>query len=263
MSIREINDVEGQSAEAIEGESADPVRPPFAYYTYALMACIIVVAIVQFLTDPPAVKELGYIPYSVWAAGFVKQLFLEGEYWRFLTASVVHANPVHIAFNSYAFYSFGKLVEQLSNRANVAIIFLLAAIGGGAASLVFNPTAISVGASGGIIGLLGYMIVYSMKRRQFLEKEFRRSLIFNAGFILVYGLILSESIDNYAHAGGFVTGAIYGLFQVTGDPYKDPREAGQLIKFAGIASLAITILTCILAIVLILNFNVQSILNKL
>jgi hypothetical protein len=73
-----------------------------------------------------------------------------------------------------------------------------------------------------------------MKRRPFLAKEFRRSLIFNAGFVLVYGLILNQSIDNYAHAGGFVTGAIYGLFQVTGDPYKDSREVGQLTKFAGI-----------------------------
>ena len=55
---------------------------------------------------------------------------------------------------------------MLSNRAHLAIVFLLSAIGGGILSLVSQPDGISVGASGGIVGLIGYLAVYAFRRRQ-------------------------------------------------------------------------------------------------
>jgi membrane associated rhomboid family serine protease len=155
--------------------------------------------------------------------------------------------------NCYAFYSFGKIFEMLSNRAHLAMVFLLSAIGGGLLSLVFVPGGTSVGASGGIVGLIGYMAVYSFRRRQFISPEFRKSLLTNVGFILIFGLLLYQVIDNYGHIGGLVTGAIYGLIQIPVDVYIDPREAGKFAEIAGIISLGIYLAACVFTILLIVR----------
>ena len=112
------------------------------------------------------------------SAGFDKQAFLKHhEYWRILTGATTHGSLLHVGMNCYAFYSFGKIFEMLSNRAHLAIVFLLSAIGGGLLSLIFAPSVISVGASGGIVGLIGYLAVYAFRRRQFISPAFRKNLV--------------------------------------------------------------------------------------
>ncbi len=217
--------------------------PP--YYTYILVAAILVVGAVQMST--------GLEP-SIIAAGFDKPAFLnQNEYWRILTGAAVHGGLAHIALNSFAFYSFGKIFEILSNRAHLAIVFLLSAVGGGLLSLLFVPDGLSVGASGGIVGLISYLAVYTFRRRQFITPEFRKSLLMNIGFIIVFGLVLYQVIDNYGHIGGLITGAVYGLIQIPGDAHTDPRKAGQTAQIAGLAAVGIYLATCCFAILLILR----------
>jgi len=153
--------------------------------------------------------------------------------------------------NGYALFSFGRLVELLSNRAHLPAVFLLSVIGGNILSLIFLPQGGSVGASGGVVGLLGYLVVYSFRRRQFLAPEFMRSLLINTGIMIVFGISLYQVVDNYAHLGGFLAGAAYALIQVPGDPYRDPREAGKTADVAGLAALGIFAAISIFSILLI------------
>jgi membrane associated rhomboid family serine protease len=212
-------------------------------YTYILLACIVAVTAAQFL---------GGLDESILAAGFVKTAFLQKqEYWRIVTGAALHGGLLHIFFNGYALYSFGRIFELLSNKAHLATVFLLSAIGGGLLSLYFIPNGISVGASGGIVGMIGYLAVYAFKRRQFIAPEFRRNLLINIAFILVFGLILWNTIDNFGHIGGLITGAVYGLVQIPSDEYVDPRAAGLLAKIFGIVSLGIFIAASVFSIMLI------------
>jgi membrane associated rhomboid family serine protease len=217
---------------------------PVPVYTCVLIAGILAVFAAQALTG---------LDSSIYAAGFVKPEFARGQYWRILTGATVHAGILHVAMNSYAFYSFGKIFEILSNRAHLAVVFLLSAIGGGLLSLLFAPFAISVGASGGIVGLIGYLLIYAFRRRQFISPEFRKSLLINIGFIQLYGLALYQVIENYGHIGGRLTGAVYALVQVPGDPYTDPRDGSSLVQFAGIAALGLYLAACLFSILLIVN----------
>ena len=217
----------------------------FPVYTAALITGIVAVALAQFGT--------GLEP-SILAAGFVKPDFLSNhEYWRILTGATTHGSLAHLAMNGYAFYSFGRIFEQLTNRAHLAITFLLSAIGGGILSLIFSPDGISVGASGGIVGLIGYLVVYSYRRRQFISDEFRKSLLTNIGFLLIFGLVLYQVVDNYGHIGGLATGAIYAFLQVPSDAYTDPRKATRTAEAAGLAALGIYLAACAFSILLILK----------
>lgn len=234
----------------IEPEVAETAAPVTPYYSIILIACIVVVSIVQFLTHPEK-NVLAASDDSVLFAGFVKPLFLMGEYWRILTGATLHDGIIHLAFNSYALFVLGKLVEFLSHRSHLAIVFVLSAIGGGVLSLIFIPDNPSVGASGGVVGFLGYLTAYGFKRRKLLSNAFLKNMLFNIGFIAFFGIFIMSNIDNFGHLGGLVVGLIYGFIQVPSNLYSDPRATSNITNYTGIFALSIFILTSIFSILLL------------
>ena len=252
MSLRYEKEI-GQAEKPVEhNENRQTATPITPVYSIILIACLIVVSICQFWVDGGEGILLGG-EKSILLAGFVKQAFYDGQYWRILTGATLHGGLVHLAFNCYALYVLGKLIEILSNRAHLAIVFLLAVIGGSGLSLIFLPEGISVGASGGIVGFLGYLAVYGYRRRQLLTNAFLKNMLFNIGFIALYGIALHNYIDNFGHLGGLLTGAIYGFFQISGDVYKDPREVGKTTEFFGLTALGIFVAVSLFSILVILG----------
>jgi membrane associated rhomboid family serine protease len=79
----------------------------------------------------------------------------EGEVWRLISAAVLHAGLVHYVINMMALWFVGKAIETSHGMIAAAILFILPAIGGCILSAIFLPTFITVGASGGIFGLIG------------------------------------------------------------------------------------------------------------
>lgn len=229
--------------EAVEfARQSQTVKP---YFTYILVGAIVAVTLVQMATG---------LDKSIEAAGFVKPDFLDkGEYWRILTGGALHGGFLHIYFNAQALYGFGNLIEYFSNRAHLAIVFVLAIVGGGLLSLLFLPEGISVGASGGIMGLIGYLAIYGYRRKQQLPPDFLKSMLINIGFIAAFGIIAYQIVDNFGHLGGLTVGAIYGFVQIPKNLHKNPRSVGMITELVGYAALGVFLFTCILSILLILQ----------
>lgn len=220
-------------------------------YTYILIGCLIAVTLVQLNTETVASYfELGL--QSARAAGLVKPLVWQGEWWRILTAATLHGIfPLHLYFNAQAFYGFGSLIEVLSNRAHVAIVFLLAVIGGGLLSLFFMPNITSIGASGGVMGLIGYLAVYGYRRKKQLPPDFLKTMLINIGFIAAFGLFAYQIVDNFGHLGGLLTGAVYGFIQVPTDLHENPRQVNAVTKLTGVLAVAAFILTSVFSILIL------------
>ena len=212
------------------------------YYTLILVTCIALVFLAQMGTD---------LETSARLASFDKILFNDGEYWRLLTGIALHGSILHLGFNSYALFVLGRLMEMIANRSHVAIVFLLSGIGGGVLSLFMAPEIPTLGASGGVIGLLGYLTVYGYKRRKLLPESFLRNMLFNIALIGFVGFLLIDKIDNFGHLGGLLTGAIYGMIQIPADLYKDPRATSKTTDLLGIISLGIFISISLFAILII------------
>ena len=228
-----------------EVEATATAPTPIPVYTIILLVCIIAVMAAELYR--------GLEP-AILTAGFSKPDFIfKHEYWRILTGAAVHGSLLHVAMNGYALYSFGRLFEMLSSRAHLAIVFMLSALGGGVLGLIMSPAGISVGASGGIVGLVSYLAVYSFRRRKFISPEFRKNLLINIGFILVFGLVLYQIVDNYGHIGGLIVGAVYGFLQIPSDEYVDPREAGSVTEVFGLIALGTYVATSVFSIYLILK----------
>ena len=235
-----------------QAEHFQRAAPAFPVYASILISCLVLVSVFQFLADGKDSILFGG-ETSVLLAGFVKPAFLSGEYWRILTGFVLHAGLIHLLFNCYALYVLGRLMETLSNRAHLAIIFLLAALSGNVLSLIFLPDGTSVGASGGVVGFLGYLTVYGYRRRSLLSPGFLKNMLFNVGLLAFYGLALYNKIDNFGHLGGLLAGALYGFFQIPSDVYQDPRTIDGKTEIAGLIALAVTITISIFSILILLR----------
>lgn len=237
------------SPEAIEFvRQAEGVQP---LYSYIVLGCLIAVFLAQLAGGNDA--DGNYRAIDI--AGLLKpDTWTKGEYWRVLTSGVLHGGLLHIYFNAQAFYGFGSLIEFVSNRARMAIVFLLAVVGGGVFSLIFMPEGRSVGASGGIMGLIGYLAVYGYRRKRQLPPDFLRSMLVNIGFVAAFGLVAYQIIDNFAHLGGLLVGVVYGFLTIPRDLTKNPRAVGAVTEAAGMISMGVIVFISILTILLVTEY---------
>jgi len=143
----------------------------------------------------------------------------EKEWWRLVTPMVLHAGIIHFVLNMLAMWFIGYAVEMNHGFFAIAILFIVPAIGGTLLSTLFLPEYISVGASGGIFGLIGGCIADIVTNWNLLfSKEVNISndgqrfrnvkvLVWLLVDILLNVLIgLTPFVDNFTHLGGMVYG---------------------------------------------------------
>jgi membrane associated rhomboid family serine protease len=141
-----------------------------------------------------------------------------GELWRMWTVTLVHAPlqemPLHLLFNLYALWLAGPFVERLYGRGMFLAFYLLFAAGGSLGTFAFGAGQYGVGASGAIFGLFGLLFAVQVIHRPILDRQSRAFLGQMGGLIainLLIGFVFGDTIDNWAHIGGLVTGAWIGL----------------------------------------------------
>ncbi len=135
---------------------------------------------------------------------------LSSEPWRLLSHAFLHAGPLHLLVNGWVLFALGGFVERVIGWQRTAVLYVLAAVGGGLASAAWTDAGLSVGASGAIWGLLGAGGAMAFRPAgvlpQSLVKPMRRTALIN----LVINLSISTlpQVDIMAHLGGGVLGAV-------------------------------------------------------
>lgn len=146
-------------------------------------------------------------------ASFGPLVVVQGEWWRLLTASLLHAGFVHLAFNLWAFWSAGFLTERLFGNAAFLVIYVLSAVGGSLVSITLKPLIVAVGASGAIFGVYGALLAFVLTHRGVLPKPFlmrhRAGLLGFLAYNLAYS-VADSRIDLGGHLGGLLTGMAAG-----------------------------------------------------
>ncbi|MFT4546612.1 MAG: membrane associated rhomboid family serine protease [Verrucomicrobiales bacterium] len=178
---------------------------------------------------------------TIEAAALTKPL--DGDWWRLLTCGLVHGGLLHIGFNMMAFKSVGEVLERFYGRSVLLITFLLSVLGGSIASVTLMPGKPSVGASGGILGLVGFLLVVGLRHRAVLPPDLAKSIVRSVLFMAALGWLAKDYIDNAAHAGGFLVGCLLAL-----PLSKDVRQLGRYqesgwMKKCGWATAAVLALT--------------------
>jgi membrane associated rhomboid family serine protease len=91
------------------------------------------------------------------------------QLWQLLTYSFLHANIWHLFVNMYALYMFGGDLERLWGARRYLNLYFTSVIAAGLAQLLFSsiaqvPPYPTVGASGGVFGLLLAFAMYFPRR---------------------------------------------------------------------------------------------------
>jgi membrane associated rhomboid family serine protease len=157
-----------------------------------------------------------------------------GDWWRLITAAFLHASILHIGLNMYVLWIIGRPVEQYLGRARFLGLYFVSGLAGSAGALVLTPTALTVGASGAIFGILGALLI--------IEWQTTGRLAGNAMTWIVINLALSFVISNVSiggHVGGLIGGILVTLsFANWGRGHAAYGKIG-VAGFAGLAAVAV------------------------
>jgi len=197
---------------------------------YVFTALLLVIYIFQFLIGTLESAEM---------VGLDKVKAINGEFWRLLTAALLHGNILHVLINAMVLFFLGKIVIRITDIYVFCFISLFSAILGNLFSVYFVPSGISVGASGAIMGLIGFVIVMGFKYKKNFPQKLVSSMIRVVILTAFIGMVANPIIDNAAHAGGLVGGVLIGMIILNKKHSIIPIKSNRIIKFLGSMSLVI------------------------
>lgn len=162
----------------------------------------------------------------------------QGQWWRIITSGLLHANTMHIAFNMLALYYIGRPLEAFQGAPRLLAYFLMAVITGNLVSLWWDPTVHSVGASGGVFGLIGAMGAVILRHRrdfppaiwQGIKKWLMTILFYNVVFFLI------PNINGSAHVGGLIGGFLLALVIATSPTRRQSISMAAMIVLTALLS---------------------------
>ena len=191
----------------IDFEQGMTYAPPA---TLAILVALAAIFAWQISTGALASRE------SIIAAGaLMRDRVMQGEWWRVLSATVLHGNTEHLIGNAISLYVLGMASEHAYGTRVTLLVYLASGVAGSLLSIAMNPGP-SVGASGAIFGLMGaVMVLFWRYHSKLLVRDKRIGVVIAvwAIFTIITGLMV-PMIDNAGHVGGLLGGiATAGLFR--------------------------------------------------
>jgi rhomboid protease GluP len=218
------------------------VLPQFSSLTAILITANVAILAIQLMTwGAEPTRGLFSILAPRGEAQFVfgeKWTFaiLNGQYWRLVTAGFLHGGILHLAMNCYALSILGPMLEEEFGWRKILVVYLVSDIVAFSVSTLFRPDTASVGASGPLFGLLGFGVVFGRFRAGTRGKAMSDQLMRWITPAIV--MLFLPGIDNAAHVGGFVCGALLALVIDPGEP----RTARARKIWAVLTTLSLVIL---------------------
>ncbi|MDD1775795.1 MAG: rhomboid family intramembrane serine protease [Candidatus Methanomethylicus sp.] len=187
-------------------------RRTFPYVTLALIAVNVAVFIFSLTDFENIIFTYGFIPAN----------------WSLLTALTsmfLHGGLDHIFGNMWFLFTFGDNVEDKFGHVKYLAFYLVAGFAATFINYLVDPLSPipSIGASGAISGVMGaYIVIFPKAKVHTLLGYYLTTLpafvMLGLWFLLqlVLGTVsfvggVGSGIAYWAHIGGFVAGAIFGL----------------------------------------------------
>jgi rhomboid protease GluP len=168
-------------------------------------------------------------------------VFESGQWWRLVTAGFLHANLIHILMNSWVLFDVGAQVEEVFGAARMIVIYFAGSVFGFALSSIWRPGIPSVGASAGIMGLIGAMIALGVRNRSNPAAAAMRGMYIRWVFYMLLIGFVVQMIDQAAHIGGLVGG--FCVAYVTGTPKLVNTIGERFWQGAAFVAIALTVVS--------------------
>ncbi|KAI9027522.1 rhomboid family-domain-containing protein [Phycomyces nitens] len=132
--------------------------------------------------------------------------------FRLFTPIFLHAGVIHFLINMLTHLRLGADLERALGIPRYAALYLASGIWGVVLSSLLAPsTSASMGCSGALFGLIGYMFIDVLVNWKNIKSPMRElmGLLISTIISLVLGLL--PGLDNFAHMGGFSVGIVMGV----------------------------------------------------
>ncbi len=180
--------------------------------TYALIGINVVVYLFELLRGGGGLGISQSNPVVV-HFGLIAPPVADGQLYRLLTAGFLHYSILHIAFNMYALFIVGRLLEPGIGTLRFVFLYFASLLAGSFGALLLSPDSLTAGASGAIFGIFAAAFVVARGRR--LE-----GIAAQLGILLVINFVFTFSIPGISiggHLFGAAGGALAALAIVAGE----------------------------------------------
>jgi membrane associated rhomboid family serine protease len=165
----------------------------------------------------------------------------DGEWYRALTYGFLHSGLFHLAINMFVLYILGMLLEPAIGTRRFVAIYLISILGGALGVAVIDEQEVTVGASGGIFGLMA--AAFLIARQRGLDE-----LASQIGFLVVLNLVITFSVPNISiggHLGGLVAGGVAALALAAVERSRGRHAVGVDLAVLGAIAAAIAVATVV------------------
>ncbi len=136
------------------------------------------------------------------------------EYYRIITSSFLHGDPMHLLFNMVTLFFFGPALEHLMGTGNFAVLYFGSQLGAEAVTIWFKRRNLdyrSLGASGAVSGVVVGFSLYAPFSLLYIFGLIPIPAILFAALFILYSIFAMGGrgrIAHEAHLGGAVFGGI-------------------------------------------------------
>jgi rhomboid protease GluP len=164
-------------------------------------------------------------------------IYIQHQWFRLITAMFLHGGLLHIGFNMMALMQLGPALEELYGSARYFFLYIFTGAFGFLVSSFVGHN--SLGASGGLLGLVGAMLAITTKRGGAYMRDLRSRLVSSVVFLFVLGF-MGMGVDNWAHGAGLASGFVLGKIFADRQPMtvRERQIANALGWAAGLAVIA-------------------------
>jgi membrane associated rhomboid family serine protease len=159
-----------------------------------------------------------------------------GWVWQVFTYMFLHGSPIHLFFNMYALFLFGRPLEERWGKGEFVFFYLCTGVGAGIVTFIWNlmsaPLIPTIGASGAIFGVV---LAFGLEFPETVLLLFFIIPVRAKYAALIFGgielvMILTGTmggIGHFTHLAGLLFGYVYYLLRIR------PRFGGGRIASAG------------------------------
>ncbi len=143
-----------------------------------------------------------------------------GEWWRLLTSTFVHAGLFRFVVNIAALAQLGLLLERLVGPITFALVYVTSGVVTSLISLSANRVSVTVGAEGAVFGLFGLLIAVTIwvliQRQTVLIRPRSLANVIPTAAVFALFNVMSGEIDKPTALVAFGVGALSGLVLARG-----------------------------------------------
>ncbi|KAI8582342.1 hypothetical protein K450DRAFT_228534 [Umbelopsis ramanniana AG] len=171
--------------------------------------------------------------------------------FRFVTPIFIHAGIIHYLMNMLTQLRLGAQLEQELGPIRYAILYMAAGIWGFVFGALFgSPSRPSMGCSGALFGLIGFMFVDILLNWRDTVNPWREMMKLAVTTLISLALGLLPGLDNFAHLGGFIVGIVAGVMLIP----NRKRATRRFIMFTWVARVIALVLLIVLFVVTVKEF---------